>query len=225
VVDSVRARAFRGRIVGDAEVDIRGENDTAYRARVRAEEMEANDFLSHLTPAKDVLFGRFRMESEWEGRGLSPDTMLARLAAAGTMRVENGRLQNLEAIDTISEMLGRGRSGTLPFRALWSGFAVRDRRVLFDDLQASASDADWTASGSIGFDGSLDYEIRALLSEELSRKYRGNALLGALLGGGEERVPVHFRLTGTTKKPKVKLDAAETLEGGVGGVLNRLRGK
>ncbi|MBN1825388.1 MAG: hypothetical protein JW958_03910 [Candidatus Eisenbacteria bacterium] len=224
-VDSVRARVFRGRIEGDARVDIRGRDDSSYRARVRAEEMEANDFLSRLTPARDVLFGRFQMESEWEGRGLSPDTMLAHLAAAGTMRVENGRLRNLEAIDMISELLGRGKTGELPFRALWSDFAVRDRKVVFDDLQARADDADWTVSGSIGFGGALDYKIQALLSEELSRKYRGNALLGALLGGGEGRVPVHLRLTGTTKKPKVSLDAAETLDGGVGGVLKRLQGK
>ena len=136
----------------------------------KAENLEANDFLSNLTPARDMLFGAFQMESSWQGRGLTPEDFLQNLEAGGTMRVRNGEIQNIPVLNRIAGLLGLNQMEQMRFREMWSGFSVANGRVGFDNLEIQATDADWTAAGSVGFDGSLDYDISVTLSEALSSR-------------------------------------------------------
>jgi len=204
------AKVYRGSVSGNARVEIGGPGEAIYRFRARAEDLEANDFLSSLTPARDVLFGRFEMESEWEGSGLTEEELLRHLSASGNVRAKDGSIRNLPALGRLSSFLGLGEMKDVRFREMWSAFSVADGKLRLDDLVIASPDADWNISGAVGFDGTLDYGISVLLSEAVSRRYREKTTLAGLFADESGRILLDFRLTGTAKEPVLTYDAAKT---------------
>ncbi|MFH1681108.1 MAG: AsmA-like C-terminal region-containing protein [Candidatus Eisenbacteria bacterium] len=201
---------YRGSVSGDAHIDIRGPGEAAYRFRARADDLEANDFLSNLTPARDILFGSLRMESEWEGSGLTEEELLQSLTASGNMKVKDGSVRNLQVLTRLSSFLGLNEMKDVRFREMWSSFSVAGGRLRVDDLVIASSDADWNVTGSVGFDGTLDYGISVHLSEQASRRFRERTTLANLFADGSGRIPLDFRVTGTAKNPVLTYDAAKT---------------
>ena len=212
-LNDLQANVYRGFVAGDAEIRIpAGDGDPTWKLTARAESLEANDFLSDLTPVRDVLFGRFRMESSWEGSGLAGEEIAQILEADGTMEAVDGEIRNLAVLERIGALLGIRDVEVVRFRKFWSNFSVAGGRVLFDGIEIRSADADWSADGSVGFDGSLDYRVTAILSEEISRKYREKSSLTSLISNADGRVVLDFLLTGTSKSPVVTYDLARAAE-------------
>jgi len=210
-LDGVHARVYEGSVAGSAEIGLGGDpSEAPYRIEASAESLETNDFLSDLTPAKDILYGTFNMESVWEGRGLTEEELLRNLSAEGTMQSFGGELRNLAILDQVGDLLGLKEVERVPFREMWSKFAVQDGRVRFDDLEIRSADADWSAAGSIGFDGTLDYEVTVVLSKAISDQYRSQSSLTSLFANADGRVVLDFLVGGTSKKPVITYDASKT---------------
>ncbi|MFH1276891.1 MAG: AsmA-like C-terminal region-containing protein [Candidatus Eisenbacteria bacterium] len=209
-LDGVTANVWEGTVAGDASVRLNEPGGATYRFAARAENVEANDFLTNLTPAKDILYGRFRLESAWEGRGLTEKELLASLSANGTMKAAEGRIRNLTALDRAADLLGMKEMGQIEFREFWSKFAVDKGRVRFDDLLVRGKNADWNAAGSVGFDGTLDYALTITLSEANSAAYRKKSALTSLFTDPSGRVVLDVKVGGTTDRPAITLDASKT---------------
>ncbi len=206
----LEAKVYRGSVSGSARVEVGGPGEADYRFRVRADDLEANDFLSSLTPARDVLFGRFEMQSEWEGSGLTEEELLKHLSASGNVRAKDGSIRNLPALGRLSSFLNLSEMKDVRFREMWSAFSIADGKLRLDDLVIASPDADWNISGAVGFDGTLDYGISVLLSEPVSRRYREKTALASLFADEAGRILLDFRLTGTTTDPVLTYDAAKT---------------
>ncbi|RPJ44073.1 MAG: hypothetical protein EHM19_07365, partial [Candidatus Latescibacterota bacterium] len=208
--DDLTGKVYRGSVAGNASVTLGGPDETLYRFVVRAENWEANDFLSNLTPVRDILFGSFSMESEWEGKGLTEEVLLRNLTAGGKANVKGGEIRNLEALGRLSSLLGLRETAGLRFRELWSAFSIAGGKVRLDGLEIASADADWNVNGSVGFDGALDYDISVVLSEALSSEYKKKTSLASLFANESGRIVLDLRLTGTAKSPNVTIDASKT---------------
>jgi hypothetical protein len=209
-------------------VTLGGPARAAYRFEARAENLEANDFLSNLTPARDVLFGGLDLESVWEGKGLTREDLLANLAASGVLKARDGEIRNLEFLHRVSAALGLRDMESVRFREMFSGFSIAGGRIRVDDLRIVATDADWDIAGSVGFDGTLDYDVSVKLSEEASDACRRKTALAGLLADESGRIVLDFELRGNVREPVVTYDASKTAaRAGVrdaGGLVRKLGG-
>ena len=67
-ITGANAKVFTGTVGGDVRVQfVNGE--PRYTFSIVAQDLEANDFLSHLTPAKDFLYGRLKLNGNVRGGG------------------------------------------------------------------------------------------------------------------------------------------------------------
>ncbi len=210
-VGNVTAGVYQGRVEGDVVVQIDGPlpEDVSYEFKIDATGLEANEFLSALTPAKNVLYGKFNMKSEWSGRGLEEEEMLRNLRANGKAETIDGELKNLQALNAVADFLGLRELKEQKFRTFYSGFRIEDGRLATDGITMTGEAADWDASGSIGFDGTLDYAITATMSPALSDQLKRKSSLSSLFTDRAGRVVLDFLVTGTTKKPDVSYDLAK----------------
>ena len=78
----------------------------------------------------------------------------------------------------------------------------------FDDFAFQTSTGDWNITGSVGFDGSLDYRGKVILSSSASENLDFLGPFKDFLGGSSGDIVVPFRLTGTYSSPKISLDAS-----------------
>jgi hypothetical protein len=88
-------------------------------------------------------------------------------------------------------------------------FTVTDGRVIIKDLKIAALGADYLVNGSQGLDGSLDYSMSMVLSDQSSAKvsipgFGGEAV--KLFKEPSGRVKLDFAVGGTYEDPKVSLD-------------------
>jgi len=225
-VENVRAQAYRGKVGGSAHVKIEGPGKATYSFDAKAESLQANDFLSNLTPAKNILFGTFQMNSSWKGSGLTEEEVLKNLSADGKMEVAGGELRNLEVLDRVAESLGLNEVKSVAFRKMWSNFSVKEGRVRMDQMEVRSADADWQVSGSVGFEGSLDYDVAVFLSKAVSEKYAKRSDIAGLLMDKDGRIVLDLRVTGSAQNPQIRIDPSKTASRaglqGVGGILEKL---
>ncbi len=206
----VEADLYDGKVVGTVSVNLAEPGDPSYRFDVEATDLNANNFLSRISPAKNVLYGKFNMTSKWEGRGLEPEEFLKNLKASGSAVTMDGELKNLKAVNEVASFLGLNELKEQKFRSLHSGFRLEKGRFTTDEITMTSATASWLASGSVGFDGSLDYDISMTLSEAMSEKLKKKSSLSSLFADEKGRVVLDFNIDGTTKKPVVAYDLSKT---------------
>lgn len=204
----VTATVYTGRIQGKADVDLTDPAAPAFRIETQAAELQANDFLSALTPAHDFLFGRLDIASTFSGRGLTPDAIAKSLTGDGQVTAREGKLNRGPQTDAIWNALQLGDREAIPFRDMVTAFQVRDGRLITPDLVLGGKDANWKAKGDVAFDGKMNYAVEVELSGELSKRFaeRFGSGVGSLLEGDAGRIALNLDVGGTVRDPKVKLD-------------------
>jgi uncharacterized protein involved in outer membrane biogenesis len=214
-----RAKAFTGTLGGDVKVTLAGA-EPRYTFRVAATDIEMNDFLSHLTPLKNALYGKMKLDGNFSGAGLTAQEAIAKLTADGSLNAKEGRIAANPLLGGIAGLLGLPELNEVKFRAMQSGFRVAGGRVMVDDLTLDAPDAKWRASGSIGFDGTLDYRLGILLSKPLADRAIqkvGDAARYIVTDKGE--LPVDLIVSGNARKPAVSVDLSKAMSRVKGGAL------
>jgi len=207
-IDNVVAKVYSGSVGGKALCDLTDPEHTRFDMQVNAREIEANDFLSRFTLFKDHLFGKMDMSATFVGRGNKVEDIKNSLAASGKMSVNQGKLVNWEMLNLLGEYLQIKEAKDYKVRNLKNSFVIQNQRLYFEDFLASSEDADWHLSGSLGFDGSLDYALSATLSKALSERFDRLGELSQFLKNDAGRVVIDLQLTGTATNPKFTLDTS-----------------
>lgn len=159
---SFKAGGGRGR--GRAEVDL-----TRAPARVAGDVTLAGAKLqavvARLPLALRKAHGLISGSARFETRGLTREEMSANLDARGTARLRNVSFGDFDPLQALSRQAGWGTlepargEVTLPPASV--AFEIRDRRVLLTKHPLELEGAALTLSGSYGFDGTLDLNVRA----------------------------------------------------------------
>lgn len=173
-----------------------------------ASKIEANDFLSRFTLFDEHLFGKLDISAKFSGRGNSIEDMKRSLLASGKVSIGDGKLVNWELLDLLGEYLQVKEMKDQKIRDLKNTFMIKNQRLYFDDFSARTNDGDWQVSGSVGFDGSMDYAVTTTLSKDLSKRFDSLGEISQFLKNEEGRVVLDIKLKGTAKSPEFTLDTS-----------------
>ena len=211
-LDGVTAEAYDGDITGSAVVDIENIDQPEFQVDYSAEEIEINGFLSRFTGFRDHLFGEIDMTGSFSGTGSEIEDLLPTLSATGECNMRNGKLVNFDLIKKLAKPIGFKTFDEEKVRDLIGSFQVDNERVYFDDLNLTASSGDWKVSGSVGFDGSLDYSGEVTLSSDAAKNLDFLGDFKSLLQDRSGKIVLPFKLSGTYSSPQVALDTSPMTE-------------
>jgi len=207
------AALWSGTARANVELDFRDSKEPAFRVESNVNSVKANDLLSSITPAKDILVGTLDGTSSISGKGNVPEAIAQSLTGEGSMSAKGGRLQLSPAIMAIWSSLGMNEKKAIDFKEFFAPFRLEHGKFVTRDLKMSGSDADWAANGVLGFDGGLDYNVQVTLNDQLSNVYRqrlGKDLGKFLVGSG--RLTLDLRVTGNARSPKVQVDTEKLMQ-------------
>jgi uncharacterized protein involved in outer membrane biogenesis len=211
-VEDLRAGLLGGTVTGALTVDLTEPDSLRYRSNLRVTRVQANELMSAFTPAKNILYGELDSSLDLAGIRAGEAPPLALLTAIGDASVLDGYLAARGPLAAILREMGLAEAGSdrLDFQQLTTGLRIESGRVRLSDARlGSARYGEFTLSGSVGLDGSLDYRVHALLP----KRYTPPALLEQkalleLVADSNGRLPLDFAVSGSVSNPKVKLDLA-----------------
>jgi hypothetical protein len=213
-VTDVSADAWTGRLEGAARVDLADPVDPHFTIDTRARGLQANDFLTALTPAHGLLFGTLDLESSFTGHGTDPQAIAAALTGGGNVTGSSGHFAKSPPVSSLWESLNLGERETIAFNDFVTSFSVEDGKLFTRDLALGGRDADWKVAGFVGFDGRLDYDVQVALGEALSDTYRKRlgGELAKLLANDTGRLTLDLKITGEARQPSVRVDTARLFD-------------
>lgn len=201
-IDSANAKVYDGDLVGSAVVDIEDFENPVFQVDYSARGIQVNSFLSRFTSFENHVFGEINLQGAFSGTGSEPEDIIKTLRAAGDAEMNDGKLKNFELLQKLAGQFGGKVPAEETIRDLIGSYRVENQRVYFDDMRLKSSKGDWFLTGSVGFDGSLDYRGEVEFSSR-SKGLLGN--LGGLFGEDSGQIKLPFNLTGSYEDPKIEL--------------------
>jgi hypothetical protein len=200
-------RAYGGTATGEARFDVRDPARPAFAMNGRVDSLEADAVLSAWTPAKNLLHGSLGTTLTLSGQGLAPADLRRTITAVGLAAVANGTLGPGPALDAVARATRVPSLKQLRFKDARLPFRVEQGRVVTDPVVIDGPHGEWRLTGSVGFDGTLDYAVSATLpGEAVERLGARSALAAGALTDPQGRLLLDLRLTGSAASPRVAWD-------------------
>ncbi|MFQ5708471.1 MAG: AsmA-like C-terminal region-containing protein [bacterium] len=231
-IKNFRSGLYSGKLAGSAKADFNDPSGLAYAIDMRCDSLDVNDFASNAIPLKDALFGKMQLKLNARGTGTSVEDIKKNLVAEGTSVVFNGKITNLPMLHSLASFLNLPTFENMKFKTVSNRFKLRNETISFDKFELKAFDNDMSLDGKIGLDGSLDFAVSMLLSEELTRRFRDRAVqVPQFLLVDSNRLPLDFIVKGTKDKPEIVWDMKKalsrttesTIQKGLGKIFGGLR--
>jgi len=172
IIDTLYGGVYGGRTSLKGRIDSALNSDAPYAFHVRLDSLAIGELLTRFGRAGNHLQGRASLTAQIAGRGATPDEILRRLAISGTAHLFDAQLVNLGAAARAQELFGLSPRDPVPLKSRWNNFRVEEGRTRMDDFQFSALDGEWTLSGSVGLDGTLDYALDGTLPADISSRLK-----------------------------------------------------
>ncbi len=156
---------------------------------------------------KKTVEGNFFLVVKLDGEGFSDELLKTKLKGDGVFSITNGDFQTFDilgSLGSIAELAGLGQyvSGTTRFSDVNGKFVISNGKVQTDHILIYSTDFDVDAQGAIDFDGTLNFRLNAVLSNQLSRK------INSSLSETDRIGPIPMILTGKIDQPSIKTDPA-----------------
>lgn len=133
-----------------------------------------------------------------------------------SVRVENGRLLNYAPMVALGRFIRTGDLDNISFSTLENEIRIKNRQVSIPAMEISSSVLNLHLSGQHGFDNEIDYRIRMLLSELMTRTHRERRnpqeQYGEIIDDGLGRTTLFLRLSGNAQDPVFRYDQAAVRE-------------
>jgi hypothetical protein len=176
-------------------------NPARFTANVQMRNLDVAKVLDVSASAHGKMSGTGELDLQLLGN-LSDDWRKT-LTGTGKFSVRNGHLPGVNlagAAESLVKMAGVG--GDTPFTVLEGDIAIAGQRVSSKQIRLDSSAGIVNLQGSLGLDGTLDYQGSATINPAAVLGKAGG-VLGGLLGGRGGRITVPFTLEGTIASPKV----------------------
>jgi autotransporter translocation and assembly factor TamB len=167
------------------------------------------------------------LASRFSGRGATPQEIARALTGSGSFTATQGKFAATPTTKALWQALNLGEESIVPFRDLAAAFQVKEGRIVTDGIDVRGANATWKASGSLGFDGQLDYRLQVELDDQLSSLYRKRlgGELAKLLENDSGRLTLDLTLAGPAAKPKVTVDTSKLADRARQNLGDALRGR
>jgi|GEM_PF-1946515 len=166
-----------------------------------------------------------------------PDTTLRTLDLTGSLVSGEGVLRARDWLRDVAPYLGdRQDLQDIRFRDLTHAFRIERGRYLVQDLRIVGVDTDWTGTGWVGLNDTIDLALQVKLPAGFTPDLGQWSFLADTLRDEEGRVQLDMQLTGRAAKPRVGVDltrlqenaasgATESIRKGLGGLLDKWKTK
>ncbi len=203
--------AFGGVIGTKGTLDMKKPGQPAFDLAFDMKNVDAHALLPLFTSFGNRLFGRLSMTTTMKGQlndtlGLVPQG----LDGQGKVDVQDGMLTGVKVNKVIASLVKLPDLEEINFKDWQNAFTIAGGRFIIKDLKIKALGADYAVNGSQGLDGSLDYSLSMLLSDQTSARVSVPGFAGEAVNLFKEpggRVRLDFGVTGSSDDPKVSLDS------------------
>jgi len=209
-LQNLSLNTFNGAVTTSGTLDMRSPDRLPFDLNLQMKAMDAHAMLPQFTSFGNQVFGNFSMSGKMTGflndtLGLDPKT----LNGGGDLSLLNGKITGYPATATLASFTGISELKELAFNS-WNGMmTIKDGRIVFDPTNIKAKQNDLILSGSQGFDGSLDFDLKVKVPEsQFSQlKIQGFAAdLVQYLKDDQGKINLDFDIGGTYKNPTLSLD-------------------
>ncbi|MCL2683004.1 MAG: hypothetical protein FWE63_05935 [Bacteroidales bacterium] len=215
-VDGLSMNVFDGSVSGFAEVNFSDRSRLPFRfegelSNINAEKLFAEmDNFGQSEITNKNLKGTIDADLSMIGIYL-PKTGLDQKSLWVTMktRISNGELNNVSMLQKLSRFVDEETLNHVKFATLENTIEIRNKTINIPEMRVISNALNLNVSGTHHFDGTIDYNIRVVLSELLSKRRRERRRNQDELGAMDDekrRTSLFVRITGTTDSPKFKYD-------------------
>jgi len=124
--------------------------------------------------------------------------------------IHEGELINFEALNALSKFISLDELKHVRFSTLKNQIEIRNRKIIIPQMDIASSAITISASGTHTFDNVIDYHLRLLLSDILSRKAKKakkeNEEFGEIADDGLGKTNLFISMTGNVENPIIAYD-------------------
>ncbi len=149
---------------------------------------------------------------------LSPDLKmdLDKLYAGVEMTIENGEMNNVEAMKSLSRFIELKDLENIKFATLKNQIEVKNQVITIPKMEVKSNTINVTASGTHTFKNEINYRVKLSLNELLSKKAKSakkeNDEFGEVADDGLGRTNIFLLMTGTIDNPIIKYDSKSAIK-------------
>jgi len=207
-IQRLKAGLFSGSLAGEGNIMLGKTGFPGYVLDLKVSAVSASQLLSPYSKLGNYLTGALSTGLHLERKKGGEKSLDKNLSGTAEFILNQGRLTGWPALENLARMTKIEELNDLAIEQWVGNFQIAEERVYGNNLEIRTTVSDLLASGSVGFDGSLDYSLTLVLSEDLTRKYRSRlpGEIASLLTGDEDRLELNFTIDGTTDDPRVNWD-------------------
>lgn len=220
LLDPVTFTAYGGRQRGRATASLSA-TPIQWALDTRFDEVDLRQLVNDTTTVPDSLSGAGMLRGRLEGVLLEP--MLDRATGRMEVVLTKGAIHNFPLLAAVNSALkvAEGDTRDLRFETLTATMAVANGKAVTDDLVVRSGGMTVTASGTLGFDRSLDFRGLVTLSREKVAELAGRQKEVARLKNSDGEIEVPVVVSGTVTDPRYAVDVAGLLKRGLQDELER----
>jgi len=141
---------------------------------------------------------------------------LDKLYAGVDMTIENGELNNVEAMKSLSRFIELKDLENIRFSTLKNQIEVRSQVISIPRMEVKSNAISIVASGTHTFNNMINYKFKLSLNELLSKKAKQakkeNDEFGEVADDGLGRTNIFLSMTGTIDNPVIKYDSKSAIQ-------------
>ena len=197
---------YGGKEKGTVAVDL-NQAVPSYSIRASLSGLDVNRALSATTTMKDFLLGSADMTTDVKGSGSTAPAIERSLTGSAKFKVVNGSMR-MPILAAINQTLGitEGSGKDTRFQSFSASAAIGGGKARTDDLKLLAGEMNVVGAGTMGFDQSLDFRLRALFSPAKSAELIKRIRPLSRLRNANGQIEVPLTIKGTMTAPKTMVD-------------------
>lgn len=144
------------------------------------------------------------------------DVDMDKLYAGIDMTIENGELNNVESMKSLSRFIDLKDLENIRFSTLHNQLEVKNKMIVMPVMEIKSNAMNVFASGTHSFENEINYRVKLSLNELLAKKIKKpkeqNTEFGEIADDGLGRTNLFLSMTGTVDKPIIKYDTKGAVE-------------
>ncbi len=149
---------------------------------------------------------------------LSPELEinLNKLYAGLDLSIENGELNNVESMKSLSRFIDLKELENVRFASFKNQLEVKNKIITIPKMELKSNAINFMISGTHTFDNEINYKIKLSLNELLAKKAKKakkqNDEFGEVADDGLGRTNIFLSMTGTVDNPIIKYDSKSAIQ-------------